>query len=192
MPLVRCFIAIELPVEVKNELAGLIHSLKNRSLNFMSWVDPKGIHITLKFLGEVSQELIPDIEQSMEDAAQQSHPFQLGVSGTGAFPNLNRPELIWVGVNGEMDKLNALQKNIDINMEMLGFPREKKPYTPHLTLARVRIEAPDFDRQRLGKLLAATSFTSALAVKVTGVHLIKSQLTPTGPIYTVMKTSRLS
>ncbi len=191
MTLIRCFIAIELPGEVKNELGAFIAQLKNRSLNFMRWVDPKGIHITLKFLGEVSQELIPDIELSMEEAVKQSHPFQLGVNGTGAFPNLNRPELIWVGVNGEMEKLNTLQKNIDIKMEALGFPREKKVYSPHLTLARVRNEAPDFDRQRLGKLLAATTFTSAVPVNVTAVHLIKSQLTPTGPIYTVMKTSSL-
>ena len=113
--------------------------------------------------------------------------FRLTIS----FPNLKRPELIWVGVNGEMEKLNWLQKNIEIKMETLGFPLEKKVYSPHLTLARVRNEAPDFDRQRLGKLLAATSFASVVPVKVTAVHLIKSQLTPTGPIYTVMKSSSM-
>lgn len=191
MALIRCFIAFELPGALKTELADLMAGLKRRSPSIVRWVDPQGIHVTLKFLGEVSQELLPEIETAMAEAAKLSHPFQLGVNGTGAFPNLNRPQLAWVGVNGEMEKLNALQKAVEANLETLGFPKEKRAYSPHLTLGRVRNEAPDYDRQRLGKLLSATTFTSAVPVKVTEVHLIRSQLTQTGPIYTMMKTANL-
>jgi 2'-5' RNA ligase len=192
MALVRCFIAIELPDELIKELAVLIAGLKNRSPSIVRWVDPKGIHITLKFLGEVSEELIDEIVLSMEETASSNRPFKLQVGGVGAFPNLNRPQLAWVGVKGEMDKLNTLQKKIEQNIEQLGFPREKRDYSPHLTLGRVRNEAPDFDRQKLGKLLSTTTFASNVPVDVEAVHLFKSQLTPAGAIYTVMKTSRLT
>jgi len=192
MALIRCFIAIELPGELKKELAELITLLKRRSPSILRWVDPQGIHITLQFFGEVSEELIEEIELSMVESVKDVHPFQLEVGGTGAFPNLNRPELIWVGVKGEMEKLVALHTKIEDNMELLGFPRERRAYSPHLTLARVRNEAPDFDWQRLGKLISTTTFTSIVPVKVKEVHLIKSQLTPAGAVYTVMKTIPLS
>ena len=191
MALIRCFIAIELPGELKKELAELITLLKRRSPSIMRWVDPQGIHITLKFLGEVSEELIVEIESAMDESVKGVHPFQLEIGGTGAFPNMNRPELIWVGVKGEMEKLVALHTKIEDNMELLGFPKEKRPYSPHLTLGRVRNEAPDFDRQRLGKLISSSTFTSLVPMKVTAIHLIRSQLTQPGPIYTVLKTAKL-
>jgi len=189
MALIRCFIAIELPGALKQELADLMAGLKRRSPSIVRWVDPQGIHVTLKFLGEVSEELIDDITFAMAEAAKT--PFQLGAGGIGAFPNLNRPQLAWVGVNGEMEKLNALQKAVEVNLETLGFPKEKRAYSPHLTLGRVRNEAPDYDRQRLGKLLATTTFTSNVQIEVKSVHLIKSQLTPAGAIYSGMKTANL-
>jgi 2'-5' RNA ligase len=121
---------------------------------------------------------------AIEEAAQGMQPFQLEVRGVGAFPNLERVQVLWVGVKGEFEKIIQLQKNIESNTEQLGFPRESRAFSPHLTLGRVRDEARPNERQRLGKLLTETAFTALHNVDVNAVNLMKSQLTPTGPIYT--------
>jgi RNA 2',3'-cyclic 3'-phosphodiesterase len=187
MPFIRCFIAVELPEDVKKELTVLENVLKARSPSVVKWVGPEGIHLTLKFLGEVPDEQIEEITMAMEEGCRGFAPFQLEVSGVGAFPNLNRVQVIWVGVKGEIDKLAALQKSIDDNTEQLGFPKENRAFSPHLTLGRVRMEAELVERQKIGKLLSATSFAPNQVFQVNAVYLIQSQLQRTGAIYTPIK-----
>ena len=115
---------------------------------------------------------------AIEESAQGTTPFQLEVRGVGAFPNLERPQVLWVGVKGELEKIAQLQKRIESNTEQLGFPRESRAFSPHLTLGRVRDEAGPNERRRLGKLLADTTFTAFHNIDVDAVNLMKSQLTP--------------
>jgi RNA 2',3'-cyclic 3'-phosphodiesterase len=115
----------------------------------------------------------------------------LEVSEVGAFPNLESPQVLWVGVKGELAKITQLQKNIESNTEQLGFRRESRAFSPHLTLGRVRDEVRPNERQRLGKLLADTTFTALHNVDVEAVNLMRSQLTPTGPIYTCIGSVKL-
>lgn len=190
MALIRCFIAVELPREVKLELAELETTLKSRSLA-VKWVDSEGIHLTLKFLGEVPEEQIDEITLAMEEATQEVSPFQLRLRGAGAFPNMNRVQVLWVGVEGELDKLLELQKRVDDNTAQLGFPKENRAFSPHLTLGRVRNEAELAERQKLGKLLNATTFSSQQIIRVDAIYLIRSQLTRTGAIYTALKEVKL-
>ena len=191
MAVIRAFIAIELPEGLKKELAELEAQLKINSPHVVKWVDPNSIHITLKFLGEISADSIDELMLAIEESAQGIQPFQLEVREVGAFPNLERPQVLWVGVKGELVKITQLQKNIESNTEQLGFRRESRAFSPHLTLGRVRDEAGPNERQRLGKLLTDTIFTGLHNVDVEAVNLIRSQLTPTGPIYTCISSVKL-
>ena len=191
MALIRAFIAVELPAELKSELAELEGQLKKNSPLVVKWVDPNNIHITLKFLGEISEDSIEELMLAIEESTQGIQPFKLEVREVGAFPNLERAQVLWVGVKGELDKITKLQKRIESNTEQLGFPRESRGFSPHLTLGRVRDEARPNERQRLGKLLADTSFAALHNVDVEAVNLMRSQLTPTGPIYTCIGSLRL-
>ena len=191
MALIRAFIAVELPAELKSELAELEGQLKKNSPLMVKWVDPNNIHITLKFLGEIAENSIEELILAIEESTQGIQPFKLEVREVGAFPNLERAQVLWVGVKGELDKITKLQKRIESNTEQLGFPRESRGFSPHLTLGRVRDEARPNERQRLGKLLADTSFAALHNVDVEAVNLMRSQLTPTGPIYICIGSLRL-
>ena len=182
----RCFIAIELPQELKRALKELQQRLQKGSPAPARWVDPNGIHLTLNFLGNVAADRIEAISGAMAEAARGIAPFQLGVGELGAFPNLKRVQIVWVGVGGEVEKLARLQQQLESALEKLGFPPEKRRFTPHLTLARLREQASPIEREKLGQLIAASEF-DATPFPVEAVNLMRSQLTRQGAIY-----SRLS
>jgi RNA 2',3'-cyclic 3'-phosphodiesterase len=189
--IIRTFIAISLPAGLKQELSVLESQLKRRCPDVVKWVEPESIHLTLEFLGDMATEKIDEVKLGIEEAAHGLSPCRLEVRGTGAFPNLDRVQVIWVGTQGELDKLAQLQERITANMEQFGFPGEERAFSPHLTLGRVRNYAGPEERKKIGQVLAATTFTSACPIEVNGVSLIKSQLTPKGAIYTPLFTVRL-
>ena len=117
---IRAFIAIELPVEVKLKLTQLEEQLKLSRLA-AKWVAPESIHLTLKFLSDISVDSIPGIQEIMEEAALGVAPFQIGVGGVGVFPNPQRVQVIWAALNGDLDKILELQKLIDTGLSRLGF-----------------------------------------------------------------------
>lgn len=183
MEQIRSFIAIELADELKGELARLQDKLKSGRPSGVKWVDPYSIHLTLKFLGNIVEETISKITEAMEAAAQEVSPFHLEVKEPGVFPNLNRVQVAWVGLGGEADKLAKLQQRIDSNLIPLGFAPESRPFTPHLTLARMRNEVSLAERQKFGQLIAKTTFETGYTFEVNSISLMRSQLTPQGAIY---------
>jgi 2'-5' RNA ligase len=191
MEQVRCFIAIELPEEIKAGLTRLQAQLKSGSQRGVKWVDPYSIHLTLKFLGNVSGDRISQITGAIGQAAQGIFPFFLEVKGLGVFPNLRRVQVAWVGITGEVDKLAQLQQRIESNLARLGFAPELRPFTPHLTLARVRDQASPDERQRFGQLIASTKFEAAYPFQVEAISLIRSQLTREGAIYSQISSVQL-
>jgi len=191
MELIRSFIAIELPDGLKLELARLEARLKSNRQPWVKWVNPEGIHITLKFLGDIAAETTGEITKAMEEAVQGISPFHLEVKGLGVFPNLRRVQVAWVGIIGEVDKLSQLQKRIETNLIPLGFAPESRAFTPHLTLARLRDQASLDERQRFGQLIASTEFETASAIEVDAVSLMRSQLTREGAIYSQISSVRL-
>ena len=191
MEQVRSFIAIELSEEVKQELIQLEAQLKLGKQPWVKWVDPYSIHLTLKFLGSIAADKIGDITRAMEAAAQGIPPFYLEARGLGVFPNLRRVQVVWVGVGGEADKLGQLQQRIESNLALLGFAPESRPFTPHLTLARLRDWAPLDERQRFGQLIASTRFEAVHSIKVEAISLMRSQLTGEGAIYSQISSVRL-
>ncbi len=191
MEQVRSFIAISLPEEVKVGLAQLQAQLKSGEPSSVKWVDPFSVHLTLKFLGNVAVDKVDEITKAMEKAAQGISPFHLEVKSLGAFPNLRRVQVVWVGINGEVKKLSQLQQRIESNLSPLGFTPELRPFAPHLTLARLRDQASSDERQRFGQLIAGTKFEPTHTIKVDSINLMRSQLTREGPIYSQISSVRL-
>jgi len=186
----RCFVAIELPEAVKRELTRIQSQLKNAGNAPAKWVDPQGIHLTLQFLGDVDEILIPRVSEAVRLGCAGSAPFGLALGGPGVFPNPARPRVVWVGLTGDLDSLNRLQQGIEVRLKDLGFTPEDRAFTPHLTLARVREEAAPPERQKLGKIV--TEFKPAAAgFRVTEVSLMRSQLNPGGAIYTRLSAAEL-
>ncbi len=189
---IRSFIAIELSDEVRNGLSRLRKELKRDEHRFVKWVDPEGIHLTLKFLGNIPSRRVTEITGAIEAAARGIPPFGLEISGLGAFPRLEQIRILWVGVGGEVDRLKDLQQRIDAGLATLGFAREERPFTPHLTLARVRKEASPSERRSLGELVRTAVFEDRYEARVETISLMRSQLTPAGAIYTRLSEVRLS
>ena len=192
MEQVRSFIAIELPDELKLGLTQLQAQLKLGKQPWVKWVDPHSIHLTLKFLGNVALDKISEIIRLMGVAAQGIPPFHLKVSDLGVFPSLRRVQVAWVGISGEVDKLAQLQQRIESNLAQLGFAPESRPFTPHLTLARLRDRASPDERQRFGQLIAGTKFEASYTIDVDTISLMRSQLTREGAIYSRISSVRLS
>ncbi len=183
---IRSFIAIELPEEAKKGLARLRKELERDEHRFVKWVDPGGIHLTLKFLGNISSKRVAEITEAIEKAVQGISPFHLEISGLGAFPSIRQARVFWVGVGGELDKLSRLQQNIDSALAALGFAKEERPFVPHLTLARIREGASPPERRSFGELVGSTIFGDKYPVAVEAIRLMRSQLTPAGAIYTCL------
>jgi len=177
---VRLFVAINLPRDLRDAILAAAAPLRARPLP-VRWVDPDGLHLTLKFLGEVADERLPEIVTALERACVGARPFPLEVGGFGAFPNPSRPRVVWVGCE-TAPPLELLQHGVERAFADIGFPVEGRPFRPHLTLGRAKADARGEVRgleDRLEALAFADTFT------VTSVDLMESTLTPRGARYTV-------
>src|SRR3990172_6754913 len=190
MEQIRAFIAIELPDEIRQSLGQLETQLKAGGQRQVRWVNPESIHLTLKFLGNISSGRVDEITGAMEAAAREITPFTIDVQGTGVFPNIRRARVAWVGLGGDTDKLLQLQKNIETSLEPLGFAAEARDFTPHLTLARVNEQASPEERQQFGELVTGTKFEGS-SIRVEAISLIRSQLNKGGAVYSRLAEVKL-
>ena len=184
---VRTFIAVELPQEIHDTLRRLQDVLRG-SMPDVRWTKASNIHLTLKFLGDVQVSRLDAISEALRDVARQFSPFNMSLNGIGAFPNSRKPRIIWVGIDQGADELVQMAQKIDASMKRLGFPREKRPFRPHLTVGRIRrLEHPvvmteALERSDVGEL---GEFT------VQRASFIRSQLDPAGSIYTTLADAPL-
>jgi 2'-5' RNA ligase len=182
---IRSFIAIELTENVLGGLVAVQEALDSEAwTDDVRWVRPTGIHLTLKFLGNVPAERLDGIEDALSEAARGVTPFTVIAQGLGVFPNWRRPRVIWIGVGGETDTLHQLQSQVEEAMADLGFEPEKRPFHPHFTLGRVNQNASTSFRRRLGEELEAYRVDQIGGMLVDEVSLMRSQLNPKGAIYT--------
>lgn len=185
METTRAFIAIHLPAEVQEVLGAVGQELAPRVPDrAVTWVKPDRMHLTLRFLGDTPVSRLDELAEMLDAVAAQYRPFQLQLDRLGAFPNERRPRVIWVGLGGDVQDAAALQKALDAALIPLGWQPEGKPFSPHLTLGRVK-RANDPIRLPWGKGVAPASFT------VGEIYLMESQLHPQGPLYTVRHASKL-
>lgn len=175
----RLFIALPLPREIEESLGKIIFVLKQKGGGRIKWVAPKNIHLTVKFLGETSEEKLEGIKNAIEQISKKYKVAECAVDKVGAFPDLVRPRVIWAGLSGDIETLQAIVDDIEEGMAALGFPREEKRFKPHLTLGRVK------ENYGLGELVSyIKGYTMAPEhFRMETLVLFKSTLTPKGPIY---------
>jgi RNA 2',3'-cyclic 3'-phosphodiesterase len=185
MPTIRAFVAIELTPEILEALSKVQGDLqKGEGGRAGRWVKQEGIHLTLKFLGEVPQEKLLAIQDALARACMRFSPFTVKVGGLGCFPNMRRPRVVWVGVQEDAGELVDLQKAVEREISPLGFPTEARGFTPHLTLARVRDDVSFREVEMLGKAVADSKTGELAEMQVRTVSLMKSDLKPGGAVYT--------
>lgn len=174
----RVFIAIEITKEIQETLSKLQAELKTAPAG-VKWINPKNIHLTLKFLGEVEEHKIPKIMQSLKKVSSNFKPFAIELSAIGGFPTLQSPRIIWVGIEKGKEELKVLAGAIEDALIRLEFPKEARSLSAHLTIGRVKYIK---DKKAFSQKICLTRF-SPLPQEVKSIILFKSTLTPKGPIY---------
>ncbi len=175
---IRTFVAVDLE---DPKIAAKIEEVQRgieATDNGVKLVEPENLHITLKFLGSVDEALVPEIVRVLE--GPDIGPFRAKLFGVGAFPNMTRPRVIWVGVEEGREELIRLIRWVDSRLRRLGFPKEDREPHPHLTIARVKWLR---DSQSLKRILSSLLSTEFGEIEVREIRLKKSTLTPKGPIY---------
>ena len=188
----RLFVAVTLPAEARDAIARLIQGLRAADLTGVRLVDPDGVHLTLKFLGNVDSSRVPALTDALDAVGEGAVSFALHLGGVGVFPDRRSPRVLWAGVSGDTDALATLARRVDDACANMGFPREPRPLSPHLTVARLRDRASADDRQRAGIVLADIGLPPAESFAVEAFHLIRSTLTPSGPLYDTVHTVTLN
>jgi len=182
----RTFIAIDIPSEIKSALAVLQTELRRAGAD-VSWTKPENIHLTLKFLGEVDERRVGEVEKVCVASAAEFQPFTLSLNDTGVFPNARQPRVLWAGLAGEIEKTVEMRKRLDDGLALIGFEREEKHFRPHLTIGRMK------SNRKTRELLALADARQvpALSFVVTEIVLMKSELRPAGAQYTPMAKAPL-
>lgn len=177
----RTFIAVEVPDTTRDRIAQMINRLKTTGTD-IKWVEPGNIHVTLKFLGNIETDQPAVIRDGLSAALDSAGAFDLKLGRVGAFPDLNRPRVFWVSVVEGRAELVAMQQRIETELHARGFVREERPFSPHLTIGRVRSPR---GLAKLTDLVRDMAFETE-PFKVKRAAVVKSDLKPDGPLYTVI------
>ena len=182
--MLRSFIAIEIPADLQDAMDKSTARLKKALARpLVRWVPPHNVHLTLKFLGDVSPANLELLAQALKVEAEQHASFSLSIGGLGAFPNSRRPRVIWIGIEAPA-ALPTLQRGIEAAAARLGYAPETRPFSPHLTIGRVNQNASASEVQQIRAALGQTRVGALGAVTVEAVHIFKSDLQPSGAVYT--------
>lgn len=186
MSVFRAFIAVDLSAEVLDRLAQVMDGLRREiGEGAIRWVPIENMHLTLKFLGDVSVSNLDRLKEIMRTSAATCSPFALSVGGLGAFPSPLRARVVWVGVEGPPD-LMSLQRMIDTETDRLGYASENRDFKPHLTLGRVGRNVTPKELQKIGQVLKEKKVGFLGVAQVRDVHLFRSDLQSNGAVYTRM------
>ena len=190
---IRLFIAIDPPEEAKQILAETINELEKSIPKGVRWVQPHRIHLTVKFLGNVSNSALDDILTAIEQASDdfQDGNFNLNLFGLGVFPNRSRPRVLWGGVQGDLDSLKKLHHEVDSAVSRLGFSLDQGPYQPHMTLGRPRNSVPQQRLSLIGDTISNWPSLRPVTWKVDSVHLIQSVSEPSRVEYITLGSAPL-
>lgn len=184
----RLFVAIELSEEIREALAQIEAHLKYSGTD-VKWVNKDNIHLTLKFLGEVSEEKAKEISAILDGIAKTTKPFEISLNGIGAFPKIEYPRVIWVGLDRGVAESSRLAGRIDEELSKVGFEKESRPFAAHLTIGRVR--SPK-NKEKLREKLTNCQLLTVNCQLISSLALFQSTLTPKGPIYTKLHESNFS
>jgi RNA 2',3'-cyclic 3'-phosphodiesterase len=185
---IRTFIAMEINEQIRRELTRVQDTLRHANAD-VKWTEPENIHLTIKFLGDAPVEKLPEINSVLDQTAGAFHPFDIEIQELGAFPNSHAPRIIWAGVTRQADQVTAIASMIESGLEPLGFKKEDRAFSAHITLGRAR--SPD-GKVRLSRAIAETALPAGLTQKISRLTLFQSQLTSSGPVYSTIHQSALA
>ena len=183
MSLLRAFIAVEIPPELRQTVCRMTSDLRNETESLIRWVAVENMHLTLKFLGDVSPTNVDLLTQMLAAQADLFHCFDVHITGLGSFPNMKRPRVIYVGIQAPA-VLEALQRGLESASRRLGYESEARGFAPHLTIGRVKQNVTATEQQKIRRALEATTIDSVGTARVDSVHLYRSDLKPSGSVYT--------
>ena len=184
MSLLRTFIAVDIPSPIRQAIQQKTAALRQTlGARLVRWVAVENLHLTFKFLGDVSPENVKMLSRLLAAEAEPIHAFELQIGGLGSFPSLRRPRVLFVGVQAPAG-LEALFRGIEAACTRLGYESESRGFSPHLTIGRVRQEISSSDQQQIRNALEGTKIDAIGAARVDSVHLYKSDLKSNGSVYT--------
>jgi 2'-5' RNA ligase len=188
----RTFIAVDIPPTTLQSIQQKVDPLrKDIGNSIVRWVPIQNFHLTLKFLGDISQDNIDTLTRILRTEADSCQQFDMHINGLGSFPNSKRPRVLFIGIQAPAE-LEALQRGIDSATDKLGYKSESRGFSPHLTIGRVRENATATDQQRIRKALDEIKIDSLGTARVDSVHLYKSELKPSGSVYTKLFSAPLN
>lgn len=189
MDKIRSFVAIPIPAEIRRRLVEVENDLMPARAG-VKWVSEDNFHVTLKFLGYVEPERLEAVARGVEAAVRGIGPFEVELAGVGAFPKITRPSVVWVGVTRGAQEMISLADRVDGEMAKIGFERETRPFSPHITLGRVKSPkdrgGPPENLDRLRELIERHQAREVGSFGVEQVNIMRSELRITGPIYTAI------
>ena len=188
---IRAFVAIELSPELQAKIDDIITELQKQTGKSVRWVTPRNVHLTLKFIGNVSPANLSALTHIICAEALRHKPFVMKVESLGAFPNLIRPRIIWVGIQSP-STLSEIQRGIDRETNRLGYPGEERDFSPHLTLGRISQHAGPQEVKQIADTLHTVTVGVLGSVHVDSIRLFRSDLQPGGAIYTPLLSAPLS
>ena len=186
----RLFVALNIPSQLRQALWQVMTPLRERGLP-VKWARPEGIHLTLKFLGETARERLPAIGEALAKAVDGVTEHKLALGQIGTFGSRSSPRVLWIDLTGDVEMMLDLQRQVDRMLAGIGFPSEARPFSPHLTLARVR---PESARALAGPLAEAVRSVTAprTTIEMREVSLMLSKIGPGGAVYTRLRAFPLS
>lgn len=190
MSMLRAFIAVEIPAEIQQKIQEETAVFRKGIHSLVRWVPSQNMHLTLKFLGDVSPNSVEFLMQMLRNEAVHVQSFDIHLAGLGAFPNLKRPRILYIGIQAPA-ALDALQRGIEAASRRLGYEAEERPFSAHLTLGRVRQTVTAVEQQQIRRAVEGTQVDLLGTARVDSVHLYKSDLNPGGSVYTRLYSAPL-
>jgi len=192
MGYLRTFIAAEIPRSIQQSIQQQVDNLRNIiGSSSIRWIPGQNIHITLMFLGDVSSQSVQILKQILPSEAELHSPFDIHIEGFGSFPNSKRARVLYIGVQAPAE-LGALHHGVESACGKIGYKPDTRPFSPHLTIGRVRQGISSSDRLKIRKVLGEFKIDSLGTASVDSIHLYKSELRPTGAVYTKLFTAPLN
>ncbi|MGE5375609.1 MAG: RNA 2',3'-cyclic phosphodiesterase [Bacteroidota bacterium] len=190
MSMLRAFIAVEIPSDIQQKIHRETENFRSGINSMVRWVPPQNMHLTLKFLGDVSPNSVEFLVQMLRNEAEHVQGFDMHLAGLGAFPNLKRPRVLYIGIQAPA-ALDALARGIESGSRRLGYEAEERPFSAHLTLGRVRQNVSAAGQQQIRRAVEGTQVDLLGTARVDSVHLYKSDLNPGGSVYTRLYSAPL-
>jgi RNA 2',3'-cyclic 3'-phosphodiesterase len=189
---VRTFIAVDFPPNMLKKIAEIISFFKTLTPEKdLKWVETDNLHLTIKFLGEIEENKTAQVKHTLSQALKDQNCFDIEINGLGMYPNKNKPRVIWLGITGA-NPLSEIYNVLNQELTSLGFTPERRAFSPHLTIARIRRNTDHKQAQGIGEILSKYKVETLGATTIEQVHLYQSVLTPSGPIYTLMHSVDLN